>query len=385
MVFNCSILSLHASRLTGLSPLFALQRESSFTLSKARFTRVFPLIFKISKISQHKLLIKQSQFSQVSNGVVHINSLGQCTNDYTPEVDEEVIIEDNSFINCSGGVGKSIFYTGENPGESGASLLIKSSFFQNIISTANASVAHLESCKVNITDTTFVNCSGEEAGIALFINCKEVHLSNINATNCQANGTNEEFSDDFMFVRCMIDITGFTVSNPNATTNNTLISIIDGHFSSIKNGFFQPQENSACLKYTNSMNNELYSIGFANITKEPITVSASTLVAKHMCKSNETVNYAKDTNNGIIILSDINFTNYCEYEDVKIPTTPPATKISKSEKTAAIVTLTFFLIFFVAVFVTLISLVFCKVGLSEELTFSGTQSFEEDSFESFAN
>ena len=356
-----------------------MQRESSLTLSKAHFSRVFPLIFKISKFSPHKLLIKQSQFTKVSNGVVHVDS-----SDVVPQnVVEDLTIEDSSFIDC-GSNDSALFYTSSASGTS-LSFIIIGSYFQDIVSTTNASVAYLQSCNVNISDTTFVNCSGSKAGIAIFESCESVLLSDINVTNCQANGT-EMIADGFQFVSCVVNITGFTISNPNTTTTgNSIISISDGYYSSIKYGLFSPQSSSKCLSYTDSMNNELYSIGFANITEEPINISGSNLIAKHLCKDNSTLNYTTNSDDVIIIYSDINFTDYCDYDEVKAPTTPTATKISKSEKTAAIVTLVFFIIFFVAVFVTLISLVFCKVGLSEELTFSGSQSFEEDSFESFAN
>ena len=201
-------------------------------------------------------------------------------------------------------------------------------------------------------------------------------------TNCIIHTSNSYvYLYDFLFNNTITD----------EIQASTFLVLQNNPFTYIQYGLFAPHSNmDSCFKAENSLQIQLMSVAFQASDWKSGTLmdlTASQIIANHICKTNnEEIKYANDAlTDSVIILIDSNFTEECDVDDIKAPTVPPATELTEAQEVAAIVTLVFFIVFFVIVFATLISLVFCKVGLSEELTFSENHSFEEDSFESFAN
>ena len=431
MTLNRTIFSLHMSNVVHDSPIFALRREKQSFFEKCSFSHIFPRIFYINH-QITKLDIKSSSFSRLQKSIIYMDKLNeQCEFPQKADTETTTSVTDCSISDYN--PQEIIFNVIGNDGPgTDTEFQIYSSTFTEVNSSypfINCSLANLY-----IYNTRFQNCTAPSPyGIIRIENSKNTTFNGIYFYNCTTKdqspppeesgdtGTSTDTPDsgeptqtppttnsliytyksyfylyDFLFNNTIPPETEESEDEPTtaaATDPSNLQSYINldtNQFSYIQYGLFEPTSDmTSCFTASKSLQIQLLSVAFrlpesASASLYPIALTSSQLIANHICKNHEK-EYLQNNDGSIVILIDSDFTTVCNVDDIKAPTTPPATELTDAQNVAAIITLVFFIVFFVFVFVTLISLVFCKVGLSEELTFSENHSFEEDSFESFAN
>lgn len=386
------------------SPFHVNKVGHNTTFSKGFFSRTFDTLFFMKKGSN--LNIFSSTFSKLKAPMV----LAVVDSYY--DVDKQIDITEPSQITSTGNglrianckaqklniqSGHALIYS------TGPRIFISNCTFTNITGT-NASLFYISGVSdFQINNTNITGFTGGVAGIG-YASSSTVIINNTNIEIYPEESTNTtNTSENTRGARRLLENTTtplqavlFSFNATNSTIElMTVTSVKDSHkgipyikiADSIASSFESVEFNAAAktdalITYTNASHASIFAVAFVNASFPLSLSNYSSMAIRRSCMTNTIPNIS--TNDSILVYQNFTNTSSCNLDYIKIPTSVAEAELTKAEKIAAWVTFAFFILFFVVVFGILISLIFCKVGMSEELNFSEEQQDEEDSFESFA-
>lgn len=290
---------------------------------------------------------------------------------------------------------------------------INMSTFSYINNTKNYSsiIYAVDASEVRILNSKFSYCSAKSYGVGYFSNTP-VEIYKTTFTNCIIQASTEDNSEGdggsgssgggnsirrlaldesateayslFYFDNSEVELSNIKVENGNTTDPNKFIKFNNCKGIAINSSEFVANQLAQPVIVMNASTHAyVFASAFVNITKEPLSLTSSSLAVLRACESNN-LSIATADENSIVTVRNYTTTDKCNLQYIIVPEESDEETLTDQEKVAQWVTFAVFIVFFVTVFAVLISLIFCNVGMSEDLVFEESQNDEEESFQSFA-
>ncbi|KAH0794985.1 hypothetical protein GPJ56_001111 [Histomonas meleagridis] len=232
------------------------------------------------------------------------------------------------------------------------------------------------STEVTITDSVFQNCVASNGGLSVIHGTSvSFHMSNCTAISCGpsfcifTNPFNNSYVKSSIFVNCgntgnsifSLDQGRFSFSDVIFVVNNTqkptCISITNSIVSINFTVFNQTASGITVVSSSSSMEFILSNCDFMSNSK--ISLRSYTIaMLSSCCFTSSTENVIDTDASSKYSLDNVNFNESC-------PINNATASLSQEKQAYAIVTIVVFIFCFAALFITLIALVFCKVGSDE--------------------
>ncbi|KAH0795863.1 hypothetical protein GPJ56_000230 [Histomonas meleagridis] len=332
-MLNLTITLLSLKNSFGRSPIVASSIRSNTIIGNSRFTNfVSPILF--TKIKGSKLLMKNIFVANAENCVAL-------------------------------------------PIESSATTLSQSCYiasYYNILNEyENTYYYDFDNTEVTITGSIFENCYASNAGLSVIHgNSISFYMDNCTAISCGpsfgifSNPFNNSYIKSSTFINCgetegsifSFDQGRFSFSDVTFMINNThtpiCISVSNSIVSINDTLFNQTVENTTVISSAGSMELLLSTCDFMSFSK--ITLRTYTFAMLYSCCFSGLESNAIDIDStSKYSLNDVNFNQSC-------PINSATASLSSEKKAYAIVTIVVFFFCFAALFIALITLVFCKIG-----------------------
>lgn len=445
MGINKTFAALSISRILGNTPFYVSKPYDDNTFKDSFFSHSLNPLFLLKQAS--KLSLIKSSFTNLKSSIVvalrdtdssfyENQKNGQITENLTlTGTGSGLLVQESTAYNLDLTGAMALFYS------TGPRIHINTSTFVNI-SLPQAGIVYADGAsEVRISESIVQNCTGIKAGVGYFVDT-EVTITKSTFLNCvtkaatsstgntgNTDGTTTDTSGNTNTPsgtsstgantdntpstgtntgRRILEVTTadtttqyayFYFKNTDSTIARSYIKINETIESSTSTNFVGFEScraiNISSSEFTGLNQNQpviimkdstralLFATAFVNITATPLSLTNSALAVLRTCSASEKA-VASSDDSSIITTKNYTTNDSCNLAYIIVPDEDTEETLTDAEKIAQWVTFGFFIVFFVTVFATLISLVFCKVGLSEELNFEESQHDEEESFQSFA-
>lgn len=390
MGVNQTFLGLSISRLLGNSPFFVGEHRDSNSFVKSYFSHSYNPLFFMKSFSKLKLL--KSTFTKL-NAPIAVSLQDTLESFYSIEISEtlkqEVVVDDTEtglFVTECRATDITISkYSGLFVSKLPL-VLINASTFSNINGQNATGIVYMEGAVVlHMNFTTVTNCMGLNSSVGYVVDTPTT-IYKCTFTNCSLNSSaTAEAPIYFYFKNSELTIHSVYFNNSvSSDQTHVYISIDQGLHTALTNVEFRGNNGTKpAISYSKSSHASLFAIAFVDFKQNLLKLSNSAVAVRRSCSSQQ-LQLISDSPDSIVTVKNFTTREECDYANIVEPTSDGEETLTKQEKIAQWVTFGFFIVFFVAVFSTLIGLIFCKVGLSEELVFEESLDMEEDSFQSFA-
>lgn len=425
MGINKTFAALSISRILGNTPFYVSKPYDDNTFKDSFFSHSLNPLFLLKQAS--KLSFIKSSFTNLKSSIVvalrdtdssfyENQKNGQITENLTlTGTGSGLLVQESTAYNLDLTGAMALFYS------TGPRIHINTSTFVNI-SLPQAGIVYADGAsEVRISESIVQNCTGIKAGVGYFVDT-EVTITKSTFLNCatKAATTTTTTGDDTTTTtnadsssstitsgRRILEVTTadttpysyFYFKNTDSTIARSYIKINETIESSTSTNFVGFEScraiNISSSEFTGLNQNQpviimkdstralLFATAFVNITATPLSLTNSALAVLRTCSASEKA-VASSDDSSIITTKNYTTNDSCNLAYIIVPDEDTEETLTAAEKISQWVTFGFFIVFFVTVFAILISLVFCKVGLSEELNFEESQHDEEESFQSFA-
>lgn len=381
MLLNRTISSLALAKIFNGSPFRTTQTGETLKVSKSIFSKTLDPLFFVKRGSH--LSLSNTEFRNIGSSIVKMDAsityekslINQLIKESVDDVNHSsIIIQNCKFINVK--FSNNLQYLAMI---TSSPTLIYNNTFASI--SLKMGLFYIIDSSINITQNVITNCNGAPASLFNITSCSGTVTDN-NIT--QSKKSTLIFVDDvtnISFNKLQVDYSyNKSISAPVIDIQNSLEVTIDSLGISTNSA-----DSNAIINMKNVTRATIFAAAFINISK-PVEVSSFTaLILKRWCTNAITDTIGSSEDSIIANVSGKVNLSTCSYENIIIHLATATPPLSTSEKIAMYITIAFFCLFFISTFIILISLIFCKVGMSQEIQFSEEMGEEEDSFVSFAN
>lgn len=326
-MINLTLMALSIGQLASLSPFLATSRSVQFSLRSSKFSHILSSIFLgIRPNTVHHIII----FDQlrVSNSLASISNCKEL-----PQLDSA---DQTTFSGCITAADSQ--YTSHDTKSyeiSGANLTVTNCQFVDC--SGPSSLFELATVLIIFQNTEVSRCS------LLFIDADPL-IAGSQITNCifeSVNGILEVNSGSILFNLCLFDQTFNSKSSSYMAFSSC--SLVE-----MRNCTFENMANDAKIEFQGTVDIRFDNVNM-NSENALVVDKNSYIMILNSCFKDESIFQIS----GVPIKRNVVTGHTCPYEE-------PSATLTSEKKAYAITTVVVFSVFFAALFITLIALVFCK-------------------------